>query len=397
MKKLTALIMATMLLLLAFAGSVSAADNKQPIKVWLGDQEVKFEVPPVIVKGTTYVEFKGLFKALGYSITYDGTSKQITGKSDQSTLTLNTVTGEATVNGEKQKQAAQPLVQKGRTLVPIRFIAEATDMDVKWNSAKQTITITSNGPSDADIKEIQAFLNQVDDYSNADDQDSFMKLIYPGSSLEALVKDLLAAGDDDGVKTKSTSTLTKVLDWQGNTAVIEVEELTEKVSGGFYLDNQSVMHMQLKRGADHQWKLEIIAPQGIQYLNIDKTVSQEADVPADVKAAILSVIDKQIKATNDEDLVAYKATLDPSTPGLDEGLAQVQQTFDAYDVKVTLETARIVEYTESKATVYIVQTNESLKGNEYPNNRASMIATFVKTASGDWVSSDGTVINIEAI
>lgn len=396
MKKLTALIMATMLLMLAFAGSVSAADSKQPIKVWVENQEVAFDVPPVLVKGTTYVEFKALFKALGYSIAYDAYSKQITGTAKRGSLTLNTVTGEASVNGEKAKKSIQPIIQKGRTLIPLRFIAEATDMNVDWNQTSQTITITSKGPSEADVKELQAFLGQLDAYSNADDMASVLKAVYPGSPVEELLKEQLEANDDQ-VKTKTTSTLTDILDWQSDSAVIEIVQLSEKVSDGFYLDNNTLLQIQLKRGADKQWKLYMLAPQGMEYINTDEAVSKEADVPADAKASILSVIDKQMQASNDEDLDAYMATLDRSLPQFDQVKAVTKQVFDTYDFKFTLELARIVDYSESEAHVYLVQKTEKTAGPAYDNNRVYSVVKFVKTESGQWVSGDGVVINVESL
>ncbi|GFN29897.1 hypothetical protein PCURB6_01570 [Paenibacillus curdlanolyticus] len=398
MKKLTALILAAMLLMLTFAGSISAAaNNKQSIQVWINDQKVQFDVPPILVKGTTYVEFKGLFKALGYSISYDEYSKVITGKSEQGTLTLNTLTGAATVNGKKQEQSAQPIIQQGRTLVPLRFIAEATNLNVKWNKESLTITITSKGSSEGEIKELQAFLNLLDEYSDTYDIDNIRKLLYPGSPLESIIDQVLDTVSDDNVVTKTTSTLTRVLNLQGDSAVIEVEQLSNKVSGGFYLDNKAIYQLQLKRGEDQQWKLYMLVPEEIEYLNVEEAVSKEADVPADEKAAILDVIDKQIQATNAEDLEAYKATLDPSMTGINETIALTKQVFAAYDLKVTLEVSRIVEYSDTKAVVYVVQKTEKLAGPAFEDNRTQLILTLIKSASGQWLNSEGTIIKTEAI
>lgn len=127
------------------AASASAASKKEPISVWVGSEQVAFDVSPVIVKGVTYVEFKGLFKALGYQLSYDAAGKIIKGASASGTvITLNTVTGQATVDGKAASQTAKPIITNGRTLVPLRFVAEATGYNVvRWDASAQKIVLTA--------------------------------------------------------------------------------------------------------------------------------------------------------------------------------------------------------------------------------------------------------------
>lgn len=57
----------------------------------------------------------------------------------------------ATVNGKQIKLDVPPKVEKGRTLVPLRFIAEALGAKVDYEPKTQTITLTLKN-----IEELQA-------------------------------------------------------------------------------------------------------------------------------------------------------------------------------------------------------------------------------------------------
>lgn len=387
MKKLTALLLALMLFLLAFSGMASAANasaTKPPITVWVGGQKVAFDIPPLVANGSTYVEFKGLFKALGFSVAFDAASKTITGTSASVIMTLNAKTGAATVNGKPAAQKVNLIMQDGRTLVPLRFVGESTGMDVAWNAQKQTITISAKGPTAADVKELQAFLAKMDAFDYASDMDGMLTLFDPQSPLYDAIKQQ-GNSDDENVVVRPTSKLQSILDFTSESAVIVISQLSTKESGGFYLDNVYTMQFSLVRGQDRQWKIKDIQINKIDYVNTDDAVSREATVPADDKAAILAVIDQETKAANAKDLTAYRAALDPEFEGLDDALQSLKQSFEAYDLKYANDTVRIVDYDGTKAEVYVVETVQRISGKEFPDTRIYEVASFRKTADGKWV------------
>jgi hypothetical protein len=51
----------------------------------------------------------------------------------------------AWVNGEEVALEAPPVLRGGRTLVPIRFIAESLGAEVEWDAARRAVVITA-GP-----------------------------------------------------------------------------------------------------------------------------------------------------------------------------------------------------------------------------------------------------------
>jgi len=396
MKKIQAFILALSLLALAFSGVASAAEQKKSIRVWVGEQEVKFDVPPVVANQTTYVEFKGLFKALNYTVAYDAKTKVVTGTGSH-TIQINIGTGQALLDGKAAKQKVQLITQNGRTLVPLRFVSESTGKLVNWNAADRTVKITENGPSAADLKNFQAVLAKLDAFDSNSDIKDLLGIIDPNSAYYDYFKNM-TADEAKKVVVRSTSKLVEVLDFAPDSAVILAHQLSEKVSGGFYLDNECESEITLTRGSDGRWKFFDIEVTDMNYIDADKVLSKEADVPAADKEKILALINRQAETSNKEDLDGYIATFDPESPDLDQLKEQTKQVFSQYDVKIVIENASIVDYTGTEAVVYFTQTTEKLKGPQYQNNRVHAIVTLKKTSTGDWVSKmDGTIIEIEAL
>lgn len=61
------------------------------------------------------------------------------------------------VNGTMIKPDVPPEIKNGRTMVPIRWVAEAFGADVRWNSKQQTVTIDTPEP---DLRQQIALLQQ---------------------------------------------------------------------------------------------------------------------------------------------------------------------------------------------------------------------------------------------
>lgn len=394
-KKLVAIIASITVLMFAFSASASAAslEQKPPITVWMGNTQLSFEVPPMSVNGTTYVEFATLFKAFGYSVTYDGLSKTITGMSAFGNLTLNTANGQAAVNDKPIAKPVQVLNRNGRTLIPLRFIVDATGSKVEWNASAQKVTITSKRP--AALAELQALLKKLDALDNAGDYANLLGLIDLNSMFyEHLQGQLESHQDDPSVKLRTTTTLKQVAEWKNDSAIVDVTQLTEKIGGdGFYLDNSSVGEIYFVRGQDNHLRIyDMTLLEPAQYVNTDKVLKQEAQVPADVKSQILQVLDKQTQAANQEDIDTYFSTIDSDSADLSELKVAFQQVFESYDLKYTNEEVRIVNYSDTQAIVYLVQKIERLAGPEYPEARYYVALTFKLTAGGDWVTTTGGVL-----
>ncbi|QYR21348.1 copper amine oxidase N-terminal domain-containing protein [Paenibacillus sp. sptzw28] len=397
MQKIQAFILVTLLLVLAFSGTVSAAAQQKAIRVWVEDKEVKFDVSPVLANNSTYVEFRALFTALGYTIAYDAKSKTITGHSGADSIILKAVTGQAVVNGKAAAQKIKLLARNGRTLVPLRFVGEATGKLVDWNQASQTILIKGKGPTEADKQALQAFLDKQNAYELNGDVQGMLSTLDPKSPFYAMYAET-AASQLAKAKVRTTSQITEVSEIKPESAVMVVKQHSEKVGGGFYLDNESVGKFTLTRGADKEWKLYSVQLMQQDFLNADEVLSHEAEVPAEVKDKIAALVDRQIQTINDEDLKGYEATFVPKTPGLGQMLESVKQLFSHFDLKYTVEKVSIVDYTGTEAVVNIVQKVEKINGPQFQNSRFSVVTSFKKTDAGEWLSTlDSKLIHIDVL
>lgn len=115
-------------------------DNK--ITIMMNGKEVSFDEMPQIVNGRTMVPMRGLFEELGATVDYNNETRLITAKKGTKTITLTPGSDKATVNGKEITLDASPFItEKGRTVVPVRFVAESLDVRVGWDTVTRTVYV----------------------------------------------------------------------------------------------------------------------------------------------------------------------------------------------------------------------------------------------------------------
>lgn len=123
----------------------------QSISVLLDGDAIDFTddagnvVEPQIINSRTMVPMRKIFEVLGAEINWDGTTGTVTAVSEDRTLTLqigNAVAKLLEADGEKSITLdSAPTIVDGRTLVPVRFIAESLDLKVGWDASSRTVVI----------------------------------------------------------------------------------------------------------------------------------------------------------------------------------------------------------------------------------------------------------------
>jgi hypothetical protein len=112
----------------------------------VNDVKKSLQSAPVNVKGTTMVPLRFIGEAFGATVTWDPVFQVIDIELKGSTIRLQIGTNFASVAGKKVILQAVPVVLKGTTMVPIRFISEAFGAEVVWTAATQGIDITYPKP-----------------------------------------------------------------------------------------------------------------------------------------------------------------------------------------------------------------------------------------------------------
>ncbi|NTV89660.1 MAG: copper amine oxidase N-terminal domain-containing protein [Clostridiales bacterium] len=111
--------------------------------VFVNGREVVFDVSPVIISGRTLIPVRAVTSALGAAVDWKASapniiviSKEIadaSGALKLKTIRINIKSGEVTVNGTVVKLDVKPRIVGNRTMVPIRFIAEAFGINIEWD------------------------------------------------------------------------------------------------------------------------------------------------------------------------------------------------------------------------------------------------------------------------
>jgi len=114
------------------------------IQILLDGSPLTFDVPPQTVDGRTLVPLRAIFEALGAEVNWNEATQTITGTKDGTTVVLPLGSTTPTVNGQTVIIDVPGMVQNGRTLVPLRFVAESFGVDVNWDGTNRTVTISSN-------------------------------------------------------------------------------------------------------------------------------------------------------------------------------------------------------------------------------------------------------------
>lgn len=116
----------------------------------LDDKQLLFDIPPIIEDGHTLVPLRPLFEAMGATVLWDQSTQTVSATKNGTTVVLQIGSTSPTINGQVKQLEVSARIVNGRTLAPLRFVAEAFGASVGWESTTQTITITSSGSSSSD-------------------------------------------------------------------------------------------------------------------------------------------------------------------------------------------------------------------------------------------------------
>jgi len=128
----------------------------QPITVTFDGHPLAMDVPPIVRDERTLVPLRAIFNALGATTHWDGATGQITayrsvhGESRAIVLYINNRTAlrgyslhDILIGGRREQITLDtpPVLISGRTMVPLRFIAESFDVIVNWHPDTRTVSI----------------------------------------------------------------------------------------------------------------------------------------------------------------------------------------------------------------------------------------------------------------
>ncbi len=133
-------------LLLAFAalGATFASANR--LTVWVDGKPVKFaeNAQPRVFKGRVMVPMRGIFEALGATLTYDPTTRTVEAQRNNEAVGLTFGSRIAKKNGAEILLDTPPMIINNVTYVPMRFIAESLGAKLAYDKANMKLEIVTD-------------------------------------------------------------------------------------------------------------------------------------------------------------------------------------------------------------------------------------------------------------
>jgi hypothetical protein len=193
-------ILANVLLLIFICASFNTAlAANSNIKVYVDGKKINFDVPPMIIDGSTMVPLRAIFEAIGAEVTWDPNTQMATAYKDDTSVNLYIGSLAPSVNNIVRPITVPAKIVNGRTLAPLRFVGEAFGGTVTWNAATQTINIYTTPATNTELPKTPIdFSISSSDLKFIDDQNKSRTYVRPNTKIQIAVKihkkDLLSQG-----------------------------------------------------------------------------------------------------------------------------------------------------------------------------------------------------------
>lgn len=109
---------------------------------WIDGKRTVMDAAPIIDNGRTMVPVRFIGEAFGAEFAWDQQTQKVTFTLDGLQMEIYIGKKTARVNGREAAMDAAPFIAGGRTMVPLRFVGEYMNAAFDWDSATQTVTIT---------------------------------------------------------------------------------------------------------------------------------------------------------------------------------------------------------------------------------------------------------------
>lgn len=94
-------------------------------EIVVNDSKAAIDAAPVVKNNRTYVPFRALAEAFGAEVSYDEATQAVTAELNGTKVVMTIGSAAYTVNGAEKTADVAPFIAGSRTMVPVRFVAEA--------------------------------------------------------------------------------------------------------------------------------------------------------------------------------------------------------------------------------------------------------------------------------
>lgn len=128
---------------LSNAAAFTSDDWVLTTNITYNGNKVNSDVPPYVKNDRTLAPMRAILEALGMTVSWDQATQTATAVKADIKISVTINSNIALVNGEQKILDVPAEVTNNRTFVPVRFFAEALNMNVDWDGYTKTVIIES--------------------------------------------------------------------------------------------------------------------------------------------------------------------------------------------------------------------------------------------------------------
>jgi hypothetical protein len=375
------IVLLTAVMVFSAMGTASAAPANAAVKVEMDGKPVELGTNALMKNGIVYVEFRTIFSRLGYTAEYQKVSRTIVASTQGVKLQATAGQPMAYVNDRSVASKDAVIIYQGKVWVGLRFLANLSNYTVGWDSKLQTITLTSNGPTPQYIVNLY---NVLGGFADAEKKGNV-----PGAKSFLATDAIVDFASLEAQMTKASVETSffeqRVESYTDQIAEVFTIEQGARVGGGFFPTTKLQVHYTLHLDANGAWKIYDRKVEKQEYIDLMGAFKQEVTASAADKTAIGDIFMAQLKASNDENVDAYMATL--ANSGNVAVKQSIENLFKSTDRTNKVETWAIVEHTDNAAKIYASVITDSQSNGTTTSTRNYVVNDLVKV-DGKWLLSD---------
>lgn len=152
-----------LLIAVSAAGICAHAENTDLVIKYNGNV-LNFNLSPVIVDGKTLVQLRPIAEAMDLDIVFKGGDESKVILSDGDTKVVFTMnSNKVLINGEESQMITAPVLINNSTFIPVRDLAEPFGRKVDFNGKTQTVTIDDVPETDALTEDVSETMTSTEE------------------------------------------------------------------------------------------------------------------------------------------------------------------------------------------------------------------------------------------
>ena len=148
-KKSMLALLTAILILALFSCGCSAQNSKNAAILQIGSNVISIngsesilDAVPIIQNDRTLLPLRAVVEGLGGSVAWEDETKTAVFAKGGKVIFMTIGSKTAFVNTTEYTMDTEPVIIDGRTMLPIRFVAENLGFDVAWDENTRTITVS---------------------------------------------------------------------------------------------------------------------------------------------------------------------------------------------------------------------------------------------------------------